>query len=72
MHRSWLRTKVNESKSRVTSKVAERAKSLVPKPREGETDSCMVCGRSMRQIGTVRGDGRVCSPGCARQWAQGL
>ncbi|MER7010872.1 hypothetical protein ABT324_05525 [Saccharopolyspora sp. NPDC000359] len=56
----------------MTTKVAERAKSLVPRPRDGEPDSCMICGRSMRPTGVVRGEGRVCSPTCARQWAQGL
>ncbi|GAA2332873.1 hypothetical protein GCM10009854_05300 [Saccharopolyspora halophila] len=71
MHRSWLRTKVNENKSKVTTKVAERAKSLVPAQRGAETDSCMVCGRTMRPTATVRGEGRVCSPNCARKWAEG-
>ncbi|WP_246869064.1 hypothetical protein [Saccharopolyspora sp. ASAGF58] len=75
VHRSWLRTKVNESKTKMTNKVTEqakRARSLVPVQREGETDACMVCGRAMRPSGVVRGEGRVCSPTCARQWAEGL
>ncbi|RRO15633.1 hypothetical protein EIL87_16585 [Saccharopolyspora rhizosphaerae] len=72
MHRSWLRTKVNESKEKVAQRVAERAKSMVPVQRGTETDSCMVCGRTMRQTGVVRGEGRVCSPACARTWAEGL
>ncbi|MER7077489.1 hypothetical protein SAMN02982929_03618 [Saccharopolyspora kobensis] len=72
MHRSWLRTKASESKTRVTNKVAERAKVLVPRQRDGEAASCMVCGRWMRPTGAIQGDGRVCSPACARQWAQGL
>ncbi|MEV0052289.1 hypothetical protein AB0H34_17485 [Saccharopolyspora shandongensis] len=75
VHRSWLRTKVNESKTRMTNKVTEqakRAKALVPMQRDGEADSCIVCGRAMRPTNTVRGDGRVCSPACARQWAKGL
>ncbi|MEB3365934.1 hypothetical protein [Saccharopolyspora mangrovi] len=72
MHRSWLRTKVNESKEKVAQRVTERAKSLVPVQRGAETDSCMVCGRTMRQTAVVRGEGRVCSPACARKWAEGL
>jgi hypothetical protein len=72
VHRSWLRTKVNEGKTRMTNKVAERARSLVPKPRGAEFDACMVCGRVMRPTGVVRGEGRVCSPACARRWAEGL
>ncbi|MCI2417795.1 hypothetical protein MOQ72_10195 [Saccharopolyspora sp. K220] len=72
VHRSWLRTKVAESKTRMASKVTERAKSLIPMQRDGETDACMVCGRTMRPAGAVRGEGRVCSPACARQWAEGL
>ncbi|GAA4612984.1 hypothetical protein GCM10023108_11610 [Saccharopolyspora hordei] len=72
MHRSWLRTKVNESRTKVTNKVAERARALVTKPLGGELDSCMVCGRAMRPMGMARSEGRVCSPACARQWAQGL
>ncbi|MGP4019147.1 hypothetical protein [Saccharopolyspora sp. 5N708] len=72
VHRSWLRTKVSESKTKVTNKVTERAKSLIPMQRDGETDACMVCGRTMRPAGVVRGEGRVCSPTCARQWAEGI
>ncbi|PKW14546.1 hypothetical protein A8926_2169 [Saccharopolyspora spinosa] len=75
VRRSWLRTKVNEGKTKMTNKVTEqakRARSLVPVQREGETDACMVCGRTMRPAGVVRGEGRVCSPTCARQWAEGL
>ena len=71
MHRSWLRTKVNEGREKVATKVTERAKSLVPAQRGGGTDSCMVCGRTMRQTAAVRGEGRVCSPTCARKWAVG-
>ncbi|MFB9567674.1 hypothetical protein [Saccharopolyspora hordei] len=56
----------------MTNKVAERARALVTKPLGGELDSCMVCGRAMRPMGMARSEGRVCSPACARQWAQGL
>ncbi|GAA4875422.1 MULTISPECIES: hypothetical protein [Saccharopolyspora] len=72
MHRSWLRTKLSASRTKVSTKVTARAKSLVPAQLDVETDACMVCGRSMRRHGVVRGDGRVCSPGCARRWAEGL
>ncbi|MDI2030029.1 hypothetical protein QFW96_15475 [Saccharopolyspora sp. TS4A08] len=72
MHRSWLRTKVSENKTKVAQRVTERAKSMVPTQRGAETDACMVCGRTMRQTAVVRGEGRVCSPTCARKWAEGL
>lgn len=71
MRRSWLRNKVNEGKSKMASKVSERARALMPM-HQGATDSCMVCGRPMRPTQAVRGEGRVCSPACARQWAEGL
>ena len=72
MHRSWLRTKLAETGTKMTDKVTERAKAFVPVQRDGEVDSCMVCGRSMRRHHLVRGEGRVCSPSCARRWAEGL
>ncbi|GAA2811146.1 hypothetical protein [Saccharopolyspora taberi] len=72
MHRSWLRTKLVETGAKMTDKVTERAKALVPVQLETGTDSCMVCGRSMRRHHLVRGEGRVCSPACARKWAEGL
>ncbi|QUH00352.1 hypothetical protein HUO13_05540 [Saccharopolyspora erythraea] len=71
MHRSWLRTKLAETGTKVTGKVTERAKAVVPFQLASE-DSCMVCGRTVRRHHTVRGDGRVCSPACARTWAEGL
>ena len=51
MHRSWLRSKLSESRTKMTDKVTERAKSIIPVQRDGESDSCMVCGRTMRPRG---------------------
>lgn len=72
MHRSWLRDKLAESTTKMTGKVTERARSMVPKPRVRDTDTCMVCGRNIRPGRLARGEGRVCSPTCAKTWTQGL
>ncbi|WP_019853292.1 hypothetical protein [Actinopolyspora mortivallis] len=68
MHRSLLRTKLAESRSKVTNRVTQRAKSLVP-IQVDSPHNCIVCGRKMRSWRGGGGDGRVCSPNCARKWA---
>ena len=72
MHRSWLRRKIAQGAGRATDRVSQRARTLIPIEREQPVDSCMVCGRRMRPHRLVRGEGRVCSPACARSWAEGL
>jgi hypothetical protein len=68
VQQSWLRWKL----SRGGARIRERAKTLVPADEQLPDDSCMVCGRTMRPHRRVRGEGRVCSPTCARSWAEGL
>lgn len=72
MHRSWLRTKLAQSAGKATSKVSASARSLIPVQHDRVTDSCMMCGRTMRPHRLVRGDGRACSPICAKAWAEEL
>ncbi|MDR7302917.1 hypothetical protein [Haloactinomyces albus] len=62
-----LRTKLAAGRTKVTNKVTERAKSVMPV--QGDTHPCIVCGRKMRFYRTGGGEGRVCSPRCAKSWA---
>lgn len=67
MHRSLLRTKLAQGRSKMADRVTERAKSLIPIEMDAP-HKCMVCGRKIRaRFGG--GDGRVCSANCARTWA---
>lgn len=67
MHRSLLRTKLAQGRSKVADRVSQRAKSMIPFE-VGGPQKCMVCGRKLRaRFGG--GDGRVCSTNCARIWA---
>ncbi|SFD56563.1 hypothetical protein SAMN04487819_10136 [Actinopolyspora alba] len=70
MHRSLLRTKLAQSRTKVASKVSERAKSMMPIQVENP-HNCIVCGRKMRAFRSGSSEGRVCSPNCARKWADG-
>lgn len=65
-----MRTKLAEGRTKVAGRVAERAKSMVPV--QGDPHTCIVCGRRMRSYRTGGGDGRVCSPHCAKTWADNL
>ncbi len=70
MHRSLLRTKLAQGRTKVADRISKRAKSLIP-IEVGDPHKCMVCGRRMRaRMGG--GDGRVCSANCARVWAGNL
>ncbi len=70
MHRSLLRTKLAEGRSKVTNRVTQRAKSMMPIQVDNPRN-CIVCGRKMRSVRGGSSDGRVCSPNCARKWADG-
>ncbi len=69
MHRSRLRNKLVEGRTKVTNRVSERAKSLIPVEVDAGTDKCMMCKRKMRAHRRGAGDGRICSPACAQAWA---
>ncbi|RCW42853.1 hypothetical protein DFQ14_108111 [Halopolyspora algeriensis] len=67
MHRSLLRTKLAASRTKVATKVTERATSMVPI--QGDAHTCLVCKRKMRFSRNGSGEGRVCSPRCAKAWS---
>lgn len=54
----------------MASKVSERARSMMP-IQVDSPHNCIVCGRKMRAFRSGSSEGRVCSPNCARKWADG-